>query len=122
MSELTIKIPYLSTVSKNHCFIAGDRRRGYVRDVRDWCEAMGWIIRADINLRMLEFKPPIVLDICCYFPKQRGRRPDAANFRAVIQDVVAKVVGIDDSHFSGTDTGVWGIAPRKACFEITIRG
>lgn len=121
MPELTVLLPYNSKVSKNHCFIAGDRRRGYIRDVRDWCEAMGWVIRADIGYHMLEFKPPIVLDICCHFPRQRGRRPDAANFRAVIQDVVSAVIGIDDVHFSGADTGVWGVDPDRALFEITIR-
>ena len=120
--ELFVRIPYNSRVSKNQCFIAGDRRRGYVRDVRDWCEAAGRIIRSDVNTRMLEFKPPIVLDIRCHFPKQKGRRPDAANFREVIQDVVSAAIGIDDTHFSGTDSGVWGVDPKDACFEITVKG
>lgn len=121
MPELTVRIPYFSKVSKNHCFAGGDRRRGYIRDVQDWCEAAAWVIRADMNVRMLEFKPPIVLDIRCHFPRQRGRRPDAANFREVIQDVVEKVIEIDDTYFSGTDTGVWGVDPGRAHFEITIR-
>lgn len=128
MPELTIHIPYHPKVSKNHCFIAGDRRRGYVSELRGtkriigWCEAADLIIRSEMNSRGLKFKPPVVLDIRCHFPKQRGRRPDVANFRAVIQDVVAKAVGIDDTYFSGADTGIWGVDPRKAGFEITIKG
>ena len=121
MSEMIVYIPYESRISKNHCFIAGDRRRGYVAAVRKWAATAALIIRAEKNRLGLEFKPPITLDIHCLFPRQRGRRPDVANFRAVIQDVVAKALEIDDVHFSGTDSGRWGVEPSRAGFELTIR-
>jgi len=61
-------------------------------------EQLAWIVRTQMRVADVEFKPPVVVRIDGMFENKRST-PDVHNLRKVVDDAVSEGLGIDDRHF-----------------------
>lgn len=94
MDKLLITLPYLATVSINHCFNRGQVRFGYKTEVRNWKEALTLSILSQLGGEV--WQPPIHFHYLVLYPS-RTRKGDPPNMNKIIQDAIAEALGFDDT-------------------------
>lgn len=94
-------MPYNKNVSVNQMY--GRKPRVYLHpESRQWKTTLivmvkNWLIVNGITPPKAQAR--VWINLRAYFPRQRGRRPDAHNFLKLAADAIAEALGTDDSSF-----------------------
>lgn len=99
---VSVIMPYNPIISVNSAYVRNNPRLGHRKQVDGWLT----VFKIKLNNNRKNHGTPIgnvKMDITIYRKPRRGRKPDTSNFRKLPQDLAASVLGIDDSHFYGTD-------------------
>ncbi len=106
LTRLSFHMPYEPAVSVNRAYYRGRATN------KKRAETVAWLHNFQVELKRLIDTPAIKLpagsvkmDLTIFLSKShvRGRKPDPSNFRKIPQDEAARVLGIDDNIFYGTD-------------------
>lgn len=116
-NSFILTVPYLATASINHCFIRGQVRYGYKKEVRDWKDGLRLLVQNAVQHQ--EISPPIQIQYCIFYPR-RTRKGDPPNFSKIIQDAVCEGLGFDDSMQNCTIGPMLGFKTRDKNGEIII--
>lgn len=99
---VTVTIPMHypgDAISKNHMFIAGNRKNGLTREAKDWRDSLVDFVRlAFISEGARACLLPVTVELLCRFAR-RGRNSDPQNFIELVSDAVQDGTGVNDSDF-----------------------
>ena len=109
--KITIPMPYIGKeLSVNHY------KHGFFtkREVKDWMEALGWLIKPH---HIEDWKRPLRV-ICDGHFKDKRSTPDLSNLSKVILDAIEEATGVNDREMRWQDGEIYQGEPT---LMITIK-